>query len=272
MQFCANKDHFLEGETVAGHYFNGFYPLHNHEYWEIIVSCEEITHIYNGEKSVVPPYSVFILRPYSDNHQAIKGNHLSIKIQDSEMQSIANFLSDGFYDALKSPTIPLSLSMISNIGQEILNYHNYVFSTPGRSSAQFISICKMSACNILKYFLLNHISNIKYTDKPAWINDLVQRLQSPEYFSVPLKKIAQDFNYSYMQISRVFKKYIDMGLHEFFIKSKLNYAYNMLVSTNTPIAQVAYKIGYESLGHFTQAFKKVYKISPSECQKLSHRI
>lgn len=65
-------------------------------------------------------------------------------------------------------------------------------------------------------------------------------------------------------LSRLFKNETGISLKEFMIQEKMKMARAMLKSSALPISIVAQKVGYGNFSHFSQAYKKVFGISPTQ--------
>ena len=52
-------------------------------------------------------------------------------------------------------------------------------------------------------------------------------------------------------------------------ETKILYASHLLMTTNVPISEIGYQLGYESASYFTKIFKEVFGISPQEYRKYS---
>lgn len=65
-------------------------------------------------------------------------------------------------------------------------------------------------------------------------------------------------------VSRLFKKEKGMSLKEFIVLSKMQQAQVLLKTTNIRISIVATKVGYSNFSHFSQVYKKIMGISPTE--------
>lgn len=67
--------------------------------------------------------------------------------------------------------------------------------------------------------------------------------------------------------SRVFRKETGMGYKEYVLKQKVDYACKLLKNTNIPVALVASKVGYENYTNFTQMFRKITGVTPTDYRK-----
>jgi len=72
-------------------------------------------------------------------------------------------------------------------------------------------------------------------------------------------------------LSRIFKDIEGMTITDYSISLRINRAKELLPVKNTKIYEVAEKIGYESVGHFTRIFKREVGMTPKEFQKKARR-
>ena len=67
--------------------------------------------------------------------------------------------------------------------------------------------------------------------------------------------------------SRAFKKETGLGYKEYVIEQKMDYAAKLLANTDLPITVVAAKVGYDNYSTFTQMFRKVRGVTPTDYRK-----
>lgn len=67
--------------------------------------------------------------------------------------------------------------------------------------------------------------------------------------------------------SRIFRKETGLGYKEYVLKQKVDYAEKLLKNTDMPVVMVASKVGYENYTNFTQMFRKVTGITPTDYRK-----
>lgn len=70
-------------------------------------------------------------------------------------------------------------------------------------------------------------------------------------------------------LRRLFKAYIGKSITDFIKDTKMIYAAHLLVTTNEPISEIGYKVGYETPSYFTKTFRENYGVSPHEYRKNS---
>ena len=70
-------------------------------------------------------------------------------------------------------------------------------------------------------------------------------------------------------LRRLFKSHMGKSIYEFIKDTKVLYAAHLLTTTNIPISEVGYRLGYESPSYFTKTFRDVFGVSPQEYRKCS---
>jgi len=96
------------------------------------------------------------------------------------------------------------------------------------------------------------------------IFDFEKVVQSNLYNNLSLEELAHLTNKSISSFKRTFKKHFDTTPAAYFRNKKISRAADLLSSTNLSIGEVCWDCGFESLSHFSSAFKKELSISPRE--------
>lgn len=68
-------------------------------------------------------------------------------------------------------------------------------------------------------------------------------------------------------VSRIFKKAEGVSLKDYIVQEKMAFARTLLQSSSLPVSLVALKVGYGNFSHFSQVYKKIYGVSPTEERK-----
>jgi AraC-like DNA-binding protein len=89
---------------------------------------------------------------------------------------------------------------------------------------------------------------------------LLSNLETPP----GLGRLARDAGMSPPKLNRCFRKVYGMTVFEYLRNERLNRAREML-GHGFNVTEAAYAVGYESISHFSQAFKKQFGTSPSSC-------
>ena len=79
--------------------------------------------------------------------------------------------------------------------------------------------------------------------------------------------IAAAAGYSPNYLSHKFRKSVGVGIHEYLVFIRLQYAALELVTTNDSITEIAFRCGFSDSNYFKDAFKKKYGVTPRAYRK-----
>jgi len=82
-----------------------------------------------------------------------------------------------------------------------------------------------------------------------------------------VQEIAEEFQINDSYLSTLFKKEVGINLSNYLQKYRVYRAMELLKNTNLRINEVAYKVGFQNPCYFTEQFKKVFKVTPTEVRK-----
>lgn len=85
--------------------------------------------------------------------------------------------------------------------------------------------------------------------------------------NISLETLADIANSSKYHFHRLFKEYFRESISDYIKKRRLTYAAYQLVDTKKKITDIALEMNYSTLGSFTRAFTKKFKITPAEYRK-----
>lgn len=114
-------------------------------------------------------------------------------------------------------------------------------------------------------FLNDIPANIHTTDR-----QIVQAAQfiSNHYMDrISTADIAAAAGYSPNYLSQKFRKSVGIGIHEYLVFIRLQYAALELVTTNDSITEIAFRCGFSDSNYFKDAFKKKYGLTPRAYRK-----
>jgi len=80
--------------------------------------------------------------------------------------------------------------------------------------------------------------------------------------NISLAEVAEYSHVSPFHFSRLFKKLTAWSPHQFLLQVRLKYSELLLKNTEIPIADIAYASGFNSLEHFSYAFRSRYRSAP----------
>lgn len=84
---------------------------------------------------------------------------------------------------------------------------------------------------------------------------------------ISLDTLSNISNTSKFHFHRLFKEFFGESLSDYIKRRRLSYAAFQLVDTNRKIEDIAFEMNYNSIGSFTRAFTKHFKIPPAGYRK-----
>ncbi|MEZ5105012.1 MAG: helix-turn-helix transcriptional regulator [Draconibacterium sp.] len=110
------------------------------------------------------------------------------------------------------------------------------------------------------YHLKKNHQDLKKIEEAKFILD-----QSDEY--VTTEQLAKNVGVNTFKIKKLFKEVYHKNIFEYQVDCKLDKAHQLLLDTNTPLKDIAMQCGYQSLGSFSNAFKRKFSTRPSYIRK-----
>lgn len=92
----------------------------------------------------------------------------------------------------------------------------------------------------------------------------IQYMRTHYHDDLSLEKVASIVYLNPVYFSQLFKQKTGQGFKEFVINLRLEQAKQLLLNPKLKLADVAERIGYQDMRHFSQVFKKKYGATPSE--------
>jgi len=88
--------------------------------------------------------------------------------------------------------------------------------------------------------------------------------------SLSLSRISSDLNISTNKISSIIKKQYNLSFRQYLNTIRIAEAKRLLKETRMQVSQIAYKVGYTNLTHFSRTFKEVTSLAPNAFRSESH--
>jgi AraC-like DNA-binding protein len=95
-------------------------------------------------------------------------------------------------------------------------------------------------------------------------SQLVQSFEKPP---LTIDQLAVKFAIGTSKLKRHFKQVYGLPVYEYFQKHRMQRAKEMLLSGDFSVKEAGYKLGYQNLSNFANAFKKEFGVLPSEVSK-----
>jgi len=255
---------------------NDIFNPHCHDFYEIFITVTgTVTHFINGIKQKLPEGSLVFIRPDDahayiyDSPKSSQTAYINLTFTNETANLLFKFLSDSFpskellsYDM--PPTITLNTIEKNRLLKQIeeLNIINW----------QDKNLLKIRMRSILADIFVRYFSNSPgntQDDKPLWLVKLLSDMENPENFILGTERMISLSNRSREHLSRCLKQHLGITPSKYINELRINYASNLLLHTNTPILEICFMCGFQSLSYFYKVFKRKYAQSPSEFRRQS---
>ena len=157
-------------------------------------------------------------------------------------------------EALKSG---VDLFLANKISNNIkFNINKISMSSEARTMAE--KIISTYAKVVRDYTLMNHSSNIK---------KIILYIRKNLTNKISLDDIAGDLFITKEHLSRLFKKEMGLTISEYIINAKIEEAKTLLKETDYNVLDIAVLLNFANSSHFSNSFKKITGMAPSDYRK-----
>ncbi len=121
---------------------------------------------------------------------------------------------------------------------------------------------------LLKYGMAEKRNGeILYSGGQGRLSEILNYMQENYTQEITLESLAEEFGFSSVYLSRMFKKYGNMNFKQYLQKIRLEHAYHDLLNSDQSIGEIALQNGFPSAKSLTTAFKQYYYCLPSDYRK-----
>ena len=99
------------------------------------------------------------------------------------------------------------------------------------------------------------------------IIDLIQK-ENPDKRTTLSKYLSQNLNHDYSYLSTLFSSVEGKTIENYFIQQKIEKVKELLVYGELTLSEIAFRLGYSSVAHLSNQFKKVTGLTPSHFKSI----
>lgn len=242
------------------------YPyLHQHDYFEILIIISgELNNYINGKSHILHTGEACLIRP-SDKHKLLaptgisdNGQHLNFLIKPDYLKKMLKNYNSDLYDRLTVSTDILNFNISASYLSKLTNSCLAIQSNKIDYEEKVLQ-CKILVNRILNIFLEDYFSI--FSAYPPWFSKVLFTLNNP-YLDLNVNKLAKTTAYSYSRLSRIFKNLMGMSIVDYVKKIKMDYAIELLKTTNKSVTEIASALNYSSISYFNHTFKTTFGVTP----------
>ena len=236
-----------------------------HQSYELcFFSAGHRTYMINDEIYDVPPNSVILIPPYTQ-HSTCGTAAATRTVIYFTVYFLNEYFSPGFVkDLLNEYSSPFCVFIQpnDNIDSLIKNIRNNHLENQTANAALNLAL------------LLNAIKRArqlprkeKNDNTQGVISRAISYIEKNLFSILSLKEIAHSLHISLSYLEASFKKNMGISMMQYIIKSRINYASNLLLTTKKNITEISTECGFNSSTHFSNTFKKHMGLSPREYRR-----
>ena len=275
-----------EGRLIAIRTHTRFvhFPLHKHNYIEVIYVCEgHLTNIIGGEKVVVQKGELLFLNQYT-RHEILPAGENDIAINFlllpeffDMIYSVAgknNVLADFLVHVLRNDEergeyLHFKVSEVLQIQNLLENIIYGIVTGQGdeirihQTTMGLIFLYLVDSVQFVKMRLPDQYENVITMSTLDYIEQ--------HYKTATLTELCEKLHIPMHQLSRMIKKSTGFNFKELLQRKRLNKAVEYMCDTNLPVADIIAAVGYENNSYFHRVFKERYQMTPRAFRAMNQK-
>lgn len=155
------------------------------------------------------------------------------------------------------------------INMEIVQLYKYAIATAIKQPLGFQHI--LAGITELILATMNTLDKSRtgeYQQMGHQINRAKMLIYEKYQTEINMQAIANEVCMSYSYFRHLFKKHTGLSPNQYLQELRIQKSKELLVSTDLPCQEIAYRIGYDNPVYFSVLFKKMTHLSPTEYRKL----
>lgn len=250
---------FLDDKTVLTEF-------HEHNYYEyFIVTAGTIIHEVNGDIQNLKTGDMVFIRP-SDNHRYSlnEDSHfkmINISFSVRHFENLQRYFESPVLDKMllspEPPVISLSQTQVTTLKKK-----HYLLNVSTDKSAHIIQL-KTLLVDVMEHFITEYEQQSQ-NDSKKWLKSVLLQMNTPENIEEGLPALIRYSGFSHGHLCRIMKQEFGVTPTQYITNLRLQYAANLLSTTNYDILSISVRLGFSSLSHFITIFKEKFGITPSK--------
>ncbi len=236
--------------------------LHEHKFYELEITLSgNGTQTINGIKYAMRRGEVHIIRP-GDVHMFQTNSHIKTFLIQFPQKYIPK---DIFFELhiLERELITYLRDEECDAFENICNALNVLKDSDISSDSDMIRKLLDVLFGIFTISINDSSGTSRHAhDSQGKVQDIVNWLQIHYRTSVTVDEVAKQFHFNTVYLRRIFKEYTGESIMQYMKSLRLEYAHNLLLTTNARIADICDSSGYRSMSTFINDFKQKYHYTP----------
>ena len=257
--YFANKS--IKGEEKK---LTTYQPLHWHDFYEIEYIIDGAgEYIINGNSNEIKKGALFFSTP--TDIQEIKFT------RETHLLNIS-FTSHYIDDKLVSPTLS------SYVAHDKTDFYRFqlnniidVIQKPIKNRSLYLKSLITAILILTIENGMNVDVNKSHIASHKNLRNIIYHIN--KHFNEPLdlENLSKIANLTPKYLSKRFIEMSGVTLSQYILDVRLNYAKNLIVTTDIPIKQICFNSGFNAVPHFSRSFKAKFKLTPSQMRDVAKK-
>jgi len=245
-----------------------YFRPHNHNYYEIFLTVKgDVNHYINGGIQHLSEGNLLFIRDF-DVHDYASCNSksfefLNLSFKKSTAEKLFAYLGDGFNsETLLKAEYPPCVSL----GRE---RERLFYSLMELNSFENKQIAKTKMRILVMDIFTKYFDNYseEKTEIPLWLEFAYEKIKRPENFIAGVERFVKLSGKSREHLSRTLKQYYNVTPTEYITELRLEYAVNLMRSSNLSVTDICYECGFLNLSWFYKIFEARFGKSPAKYKR-----
>ena len=261
-----SKNIFLKGSSfhLASTTFKSGenYGLHTHDFYEFVIVKEgRLKQTLNSKAEELGKYTLCLIKPDDIHSISNPSKKEDVKIINFAVTTVAINKASKFLGISFRKNILHKVKIPIDDWNYILHKITELQTIHQSNKEQFINLF---VDNLIVTLLTILISKTEVEEKsiPLWLRNSYKEMYRSKNFLIGLSRFIELSKKSQEHINRSMKKYYGTTPTAFINLLRLQYATQLLTSTDRSILSIIYDSGFENVSHFSKLFKKQYGVTP----------
>lgn len=231
-------------------------PKHNHEDAIFCMAVEGgCSEIYGSKSRDYKPYSISFLPMYCTH---------SLKTYQKGMRAFSINISPSWLERMREYSLKVKDSVFCLRGNLIQLQIRLYQESQNIDEASPIAVEGLVLEMLAETLRLQIRSQVG--PPPYWLKQAREIVYEQFSANLSLDEIARQVAVHPVHLTRMFRKYYRCTIGDYVRKIKIENACREILTTETPLIEIALKNGFSDQSHFTRIFKRLKGMTPAEYQ------
>ncbi len=263
-------DPVLEGlELHHATYITHTFPRHMHDFYVLgVIEAGTQTFFYRGTRHITPTGGVFVINPgEAHTGEALLASGYTYRTLYPAVSLFKRVASELTGREEQIPFFSAAVILDPDLSRHLVELH-YALATaqsPLEREARFMEA---------SVYLITNYAELRLPEQRlGWERQAVKQVRHylEDHYAegATLSELAHLVGLSPFYLLRIFEQEVGIPPHAYLESIRIRQAQRRLIC-GTPIAEVAYELGFSTQSHFTHRFKRLLGVTPGQYVSSAH--